>query len=85
MTERDHDNKRPDTDTDGVPPAVERNMGNLIFDILSLRQRKNIPGEMHEDLLELSSWRWSKVKLILFKQRWYNICKLKWRKQRQLF
>ena len=57
MTERDHDNKRPDTDTDGVPPAVERNMGNLIFDILSLRQRKNIPGEMHEDLLELSSWR----------------------------
>lgn len=57
MTERDNDNKGPDTGTDGVPPAVKRNMGNLIFNILSLRQRKNIPGEMHEDLLELSSWR----------------------------
>lgn len=57
MTERDNDNKGPDTDTDGVPPAVERNMENLIFIILSLRQRENIPGEMNEDLLELSSWR----------------------------
>lgn len=57
MTERDNDNKGPDTGTDGVPPAVKRNMGNLIFNIWSLRQRKNIPGEMHEDLLELSSWR----------------------------
>lgn len=57
MTERDNDNKGPDTGTDGVPLAVKRNMGNLIFNILSLRQRKNIPGEMHEDLLELSSWR----------------------------
>lgn len=57
QNDRDNDIKGPDTDTDGVPPAVKRNMGNLIFNILSLRQRENIPGEMDEDLLELSSWR----------------------------